>query len=138
MTDNAILQSFEIAAERAGDIAPAVYEAYFARCPESRELMRFLDIYMRGRMLDSLYELLMADEMSEQFRYLQFEATNHATYGVLPHMYQNLLAAVRDTVQEACGADWTRAMAAAWNSRLDVLLREIRSVLTPAEATSKP
>jgi hemoglobin-like flavoprotein len=129
MSVDAIQQSFEVAAERVGDIAPAVYEAYFARCPESRELMRYVDRYMRGRMLDSLFELLMADEMSDQFRYLQFEAKNHATYGVLPHMYGNLLTALRDTVQDACASDWTPAMAAAWDSRLGVLLREIGSSL---------
>jgi hypothetical protein len=132
MSANALHQSLEIAAERAGDIAATVYEAYFARCPESGELMRFVDLYMRGRMLESVFELLMADEMSDQFRYLQFEAKNHASYGVLPHMYENLLAAVRDTVREACGNDWTPAMAGAWNSRLDVLLRQIRSFAEPA------
>ena len=129
MSVNAIHQSFEIAAERGGDIAQAIYDAYFARCPESRDLMRYVDRYMRGRMLDSLFELAMADETSDQFRYLQFEATNHKTYGVLPHMYENLLTAVRDTVKATCGADWTRAMETAWNSRLEVLLREIRSSL---------
>lgn len=138
MSVNAILQSFEIAAERAGDIAPAVYDAYFARCPESRELMRFVDQYMRGRMLESLLELLMADEVSEQYRYLHFETTSHVSYGVLPHMYENLLTAVRDTVRDACGAYWTPVMAAAWNSRLEALLREIRAFLQPAEAISRP
>lgn len=136
MSANALLESFEIAAERGGDIAPAIYEAYFARCPESRELMRYVDRYMRGRMLDSLFELLMTDATSDEFRYLQFEAANHKTYGVLPHMYENLLTAVRDTVRATCGTDWTRAMAAAWDSRLALLLREIRSSLEPLEAIS--
>jgi hemoglobin-like flavoprotein len=131
MSVDAIIQSFELAAERAGDIAPAIYQAYFARCPESRELMRYVDEHMRGRMLESLYELLMTDAVSDQFRYLQFEARNHTTYGVLPHMYGNLLTAVRDSVSNACGADWTPQMAMAWNSRLDVLLGELGSALEP-------
>ena len=42
MSVDAIVESFEIAAERAGDVAPAIYDAYFARCPESRELMRYV------------------------------------------------------------------------------------------------
>jgi hypothetical protein len=129
---NAVYASFEIAAERGGDIAPAIYEAYFARCPESRELMRFVDEYMRGRMLDSVYELLMADETPDQLRYLRFEVTNHASYSVLPHMYANLLSAVRDTVRAACGNDWTPGMAAAWDARLGVLKDEISSTLDAA------
>ena len=134
MSANALLQSFEIAAERGGDIAPAIYEAYFARCPESRELMRYVDRYMRGRMLDSVFTLLMSDETSDEFRYLQFEAAAHSSYGVLPHMYENLLAAVRATVRHACGSSWTGAMSAAWNARLDVLLREIRTAVEPTVA----
>ena len=128
MSVEPIHRSFEIAAERGGDIAPAIYAAYFARCPESSELMRYVDDYMRGRMLDSVFELLMADDASEQFAYLRFEAANHATYGVLPHMYENLLTAVRDTVRDACGADWTPEMEAAWRARLDAIVGEIRGV----------
>ncbi len=32
---------------------------------------------MRGRMLDSLFELLLADDVAEQFAYLRFETKNH-------------------------------------------------------------
>lgn len=134
MSTDAIVESFEIAAERAGDIAPAIYEGYFARCPESRELMRYVDTHMRGRMLDSVFTLLMSDETSDEFRYLQFEAAAHSSYGVLPHMYANLLAAVEDTIRQACGSSWTSAMSVAWNARLDILLREIRSAAEPAVA----
>ena len=134
MSTDAIVESFEIAAERAGDIAPAIYEGYFARCPESRELMRYVDTHMRGRMLDSVFTLLMSDETSDEFRYLQFEAAAHSSYGVLPHMYENLLAAVQVTVRHACGSSWTGAMSAAWSARLDVLLREIRTAAEPTVA----
>ena len=95
--------SLELAAERGGDIYPAIYDAYFERCAGSRDLMQLTDIHMRGRMLDSLFELLLADDVAEQFAYLRFETKNHASWGVQPHMYENLLAAVRDTVRNACG-----------------------------------
>jgi len=131
MTD-ALHDSFEIAAERAGDIAPAVYDAYFARCPESHELMRYVDTYMRGRMLDSLFELLLANDVTDQLAYLRFETTNHASYGVQPHMYENLLSAVRDTVRNACGDDWTSSMESAWRARMDAIVREIREHASPA------
>lgn len=134
MSVDAIVESFEIASERAGDVAPAIYDAYFARCPESRELMRYVDKHMRGRMLDSVFTLLMSVETSDEFRYLQFEAAAHSSYGVLPHMYGNLLAAVEDTIRQSCGSSWTSAMSVAWNTRLDTLLREIRSTAEPAVA----
>jgi hypothetical protein len=129
MSVSEVHRSFEIAAERGGDIAPAIYAAYFVRCPGSCELMRFVDEYMRGRMLDSVYELLLADETPDQLRYLRFEVANHTSYSVRPHMYANLLSAVRDTVRDACGNDWTRDMAAAWKTRLDLLNEEISSIL---------
>ena len=129
MSVEAILQSFEVAAERAGDILPAAYEAYFERCPESRDLMRLVDTHMRGRMFESVLQLFMADETDEQLGYLRFETRNHVNYGVLPHMYANLLTALRDTVREACGAEWTATMDAAWNARIDVLVTGIHSMI---------
>lgn len=128
MADDAVMQSFEIADERAGDILPSVYEAYFARCPESRELMRLVDVHMRGRMMDSVLLLLMGEAADEQRSYLRFETANHVNYGVLPYMYENLLYAVRDTVRDAVGADWAPAMQQAWSDRLQLLLTDIHEV----------
>ena len=128
MSDDAVMQSFELAAERAGDILPSVYEAYFTRCPESRELMRLVDTHMRGRMMDSVLLLLMGEAATEQRSYLRFETSNHVSYGVLPHMYENLLHAIHDTVRDAVGADWTQAMQQAWSERLRSLLEEIHEV----------
>ena len=123
--------SLEVAAERGGDICPAIYDAYFARCAGSRDLMQLTDIYMRGRMLDSLFELLLADDVAEQFAYLRFETKNHASWGVKLHMYETLLTAVRDTVRDVCAADWTPAMAAQWEARIGALLAEIGASLAP-------
>jgi hypothetical protein len=122
-------RSLEIAAERGGDIYPAIYETYFARCAGSHDLMRLTDVYMRGRMLDSLFELLLADDVTEQIAYLRFEAKNHMSWGVQPVMYENLLEAVRDTVREICAPDWTAAMASEWETRIGALLAEIRATL---------
>jgi hypothetical protein len=43
-------------------------------------------------------------------------------------MYENLLAAVHETVRRALGADWTSAMEAAWSARIDEIIGEIRAV----------
>jgi len=129
MSDLDLQRSLEIAAERGGDIYPAIYDAYFARCAGSHELMRLTDPYMRGRMLDSVFQVLMGESAAEQHGYLRFETTTHATYGVQSHMYENLLTAVRDVVRAACGDDWSAGMAAAWDARLAGILEEIHSVL---------
>ncbi len=120
--------SIELAAER-GDIYPAIYDAYFERCAGSRELMQLTDVHMRGRMLDSLFELLLADDVAEQLSYLRFETKNHMSWGVQLNMYENLLSAVRDTVQESCGAQWTPAMASQWEAHIATLVAEIRATL---------
>ncbi len=125
MSGDAIEQSFELAGERAGDITEQVYAAYFARCPESRELMALVDPYMRGRMLESVLLLLMGESVAEQRDYIHYETKSHLSYGVKPHMYDNLLNAVRDAVREALGADWTAEMDAAWATRIEDVLREI-------------
>lgn len=122
--------SLELAAEQGGDIYPAIYDAYFERCVGSR------DIHMRGRMLDSLFELLLADDVAEQFAYLRFETKNHSSWGVQQHRYENLLTAVRDTVRNACGANWTPAMAARWDTHIEALVAEIRASLTTATQPS--
>lgn len=123
-----LMRSFELAGERAGDITEQVYEAYFARCPESRKLMVLTDEHMRGRMLESVVLLLMVGSAQEQRDYIAFETKSHKSYGVRPHMYENVLTAVRDTVRSAVGKDWTSAMEAAWSARLDAILQEIRAV----------
>ena len=89
--------------------------------------MKLTDQYMRGRMLESVLVLLMMGSAQDQRDYIRFEAKSHLSYGVLPHMYENLLGAVRDTVRTALGADWTTAMEAAWTARLDAILREIEA-----------
>ena len=127
MIDDLIERSFELAGERAGDITAAVYEAYFARCPGSRELMKLTDQYMRGRMLESVLVMLMVGTAQEQREYIRFETKSHLSYGVLPHMYGNLLGAVRDTVRAALGSDWTAPIEASWSTRLDNILQEIQA-----------
>jgi hemoglobin-like flavoprotein len=108
--------------------SPQVYDAYFARCPESRKLMLMTDEHMRGRMLESVILLLMVGSAEEQRDYIRFETKSHLSYGVLPHMYENVLTAVRDTVRGALGSDWTIEIDAAWSERLDAILHEIHAV----------
>lgn len=127
-----LLDSLELAAAKAGDIAPAVYERYFERCPDSRTIMIHTDSYMRGRMLDEVFRLLMSGGVEEEREYLEFETTNHRAYGAAPHMYENVLLAVRDVVADVLGSEFSAGMDVAWKQRVQELLAIIRPFTAPA------
>jgi hypothetical protein len=120
-----VMRSFEIAADRTGDITSSVYERYFASCAGSKTLMSHIDGYVQGRMLEEVIELLLSDRPETLQDYLHFETKTHVSYGVEEPMYGKLLAAVRDTVRDALANDWNGEYAQAWDDRIDMLLAEI-------------
>jgi hypothetical protein len=118
--------SFELAAERIGDIVPPVYERYFARDPEAAALMAHMDELTLGRMLTEVVRLLMSTDFAEDAGYLDFEVKNHEwAYQVRARMYGELLLSVRETVAAALGAEWNAAYARAWDARVAGLVDEI-------------
>ena len=123
-----IIETFEVAAERAGDITEAVYRRYYARSPQAEQLMSHVDEHMQGRMMNEVLSLLMtpADELPEH--YLEFETRNHASYGVDPELYRPLFEAVRDEVRAALGGDWNPQVEAAWTARIDALESRLQAV----------
>ena len=120
-----IIASLEIVAERSGDITPTVFDHYYTRCPASQELMNHMDEHMLGRMIDQVLLLMMEDGEDELQSYLSFETSAHASYGVEFFMYENLFAAVRQTIGESLGADFAGDFEAAWDSRISFLLSAI-------------
>ncbi|MBK80752.1 MAG: hypothetical protein CMQ43_07555 [Gammaproteobacteria bacterium] len=127
MTDP-IIESFEVAAERAGDITDAVYRRYYDRSPEAQRLMQHVDQHMQGRMMNEVLGLLMTPEADLPDHYLEFETRNHAAYGVDPGLYRPLFESVRDEIRAAVGGDWTPDLDAAWASRVDALDARFRDV----------
>ncbi len=123
-----IIETFEVAAERAGDITEAVYHRYYARSPEAEGLMRHVDEHMQGRMMNEVLSLLMTPAEALPEHYLEFETRNHAAYGVDPGLYRPLFEAVRDEVCAALGADWNPDLEAAWAARIDALETRLRAV----------
>ena len=123
-----ILDSFDIAADTAGDITSLVYDKYYERCPDSRKLMSHVYEHMAGRMMDQVLLLLMEESSPNQTNYLCFEAKNHASYDVEPHMYATLLNAVRDTVKELLQDRWNREHESAWESRVATLQAGLEAV----------
>ena len=124
--EDPVYRSFELAAERVGDLVEPVYARYFARDPEAAALMSHMDPLTRGRMLEEVVRLLMTGDYTAEKGYLDFEVKNHAgAYHVLARMYGELLESVRDTVRDGIGADWDVDCAVAWDARLKSLLAEI-------------
>ncbi len=97
--------SLETCAERAGDIAPSVFERVFAADPAAASLMQHTDPYIRGRMLETVLDLLMSDDHLGPDGCLQWELRNHvdADATTLP-MYAACFAALTDAVRESLGA----------------------------------
>jgi hypothetical protein len=125
-TDDVVYRTFEVAAERIGDLVDPVYERYFARDPEAAALMEHMDQLTRGRMLTEVVRLLMSWSGETDGPYLDFEVRNHQqAYRVHERMYGELLTAVREVVAEALDSDWDADCAAAWNERVGQLVDEI-------------
>ena len=124
--EDPVYRSFELAAERIGDIVDPVYARYFARDPDAAALMSHMDHLTLGRMLEEVVRLLMSGDYGTEEGYLDFEVRNHeGAYRVRARMYGELLAAVRDTIADALGSDWDAASAAGWDARVGALLDEI-------------
>jgi hemoglobin-like flavoprotein len=122
-----VTTTLELAAERDLDITTPVYQRYFARCSDSQALMRYVDDTVRGRMLQEVLRLLLLEDVTVDADYLRFETRTHTGYGVTPTMYPPLLGAVRDAVREVLADEWTEAMAAAWDARIERLLAAIEA-----------
>ena len=117
-----IIASLEIAAEKCGDINPAVYERYFQKSPGSEELMIQIDHLVRGKMMEEIMRLLMSEDFSGEDEYLTFEMKTHEeAYSVIKSMYGSLLHSVWEILKEGLGDEWTDAFEAAWDNRIQAL-----------------
>ena len=126
MSEDLIYKSFELAAEKGEDISDSVYEKYYRICPDSKDLMAYVDERVKAKMMEEVYRLVMVEDFAEETGYLNWEVDNHEmAYSVLPHMYDGLFAALIVTVSETLGDDWSEEYASAWQSRTDQLNQEI-------------
>jgi hemoglobin-like flavoprotein len=120
-----ILDSLELTAEKVGDITLPVCDRFFSKCPESQELMQYIDPGVQGRMIQEVMRLIMVDDSHSEGSYLEFEVKTHIAYGVHSEMYANLLLAVQETVEAALGDLWNEDFRTAWKNRLRSLTDEI-------------
>jgi hemoglobin-like flavoprotein len=117
----AIETSLEIAAERVGDLTPAVYAVLFERQPDMAALFwRDKNGAIKGEMLMRVFEAIL-DFVGER-RYadhlIQCEVITHEGYDVPREVFATFFGVVAETVREACGADWSSEMGAAWRRTL--------------------
>jgi len=115
----AIEASLEIAADRAGDLTPAVYERLFAQQPEMKPLFwRDTNHQVKGEMLARALEALL-DFIGPRLyahRLIQCEVVTHDGYAVPPLVFSTFFTIVSETVEEVCAEAWTPAMATAWRA----------------------
>ena len=113
----AIERSLEIAAERAGDLTPRVYELLFERQPEMKILFwRDTGGAIKGEMLMRVFEAIFdfIGERQYAHRLIQSEVVTHAGYDVPPDVFATFFGLVSEVVRESCADGWTPGMEAAW------------------------
>lgn len=116
-----IIQSFELAAERTPDLTPLVYARLFREHPEMERLfVRDKDGSVKGEMLARVIEAILDFVGDKQYAttLIQCEVVTHAGYDVPPETFRLFFGAVADTLRDLLGAEWTPAMASAWQTTL--------------------
>jgi hemoglobin-like flavoprotein len=121
MSVAAITQSFELAAERRGDITSRVYEKLFAEYPDMLQLfVRDRRGQVRGEMLQRAIEVIFdyigTNSYAENF--LRSEVVTHDGYGVPPEIFSKFFDVLKDTLREALGPLWSQDMDLAWRALL--------------------
>lgn len=117
----AIERSLELAAERGGDLAPAVYGRLFARHPEMEaQFVRDTTRAVRGEMLARVFEMVLdyIGDGAYAEGMIRNEVVTHDGYGVPPEIFPLFFDVVAETVREAGGEAWTPDMTAAWEGLL--------------------
>jgi hemoglobin-like flavoprotein len=116
-----IEQSFELAAERAGDITPLVYEKLFVKYPEMIPLfVRDTTGAVRGEMLtrtiEAVFDYIGPNTFAENF--LRCEVVTHDGYGVPPQIFSKFFDVLAETMRDILGTEWSPAMAREWQALL--------------------
>jgi hemoglobin-like flavoprotein len=117
----AIEQSLEAAAERAGDLTPLVYALLFERQPEMQILFwRDTNGAIKGEMLMRVFEAILdfIGERKYADHLISTEVVTHAGYDVPPRVFATFFGVVAEAVEQACGKVWSPTMAAAWRRTL--------------------
>jgi hemoglobin-like flavoprotein len=132
-SENPILRSFELAAERCADLTPLVYRLLFEKHPEAEGMFRSEgSAPVKGSMLALTIEAILdfAGERTGHFRLIECEVSSHDAYGTPRELFISFFGVIADTLHEIIGADWTPEIDAAWRKLLD----EIEGIVKPSES----
>lgn len=119
-----IIQSLEIAGERAGDIAPLVYARLFSQHPEMLPLfVRDKTGAVRGEMLFKVIEAILDFIGPRVYANMMIrnEVVTHEGYGVPREVFGVFFATLRNTLREILGRDWSPQTDASWRALLSEL-----------------
>jgi hemoglobin-like flavoprotein len=119
--DNLIQHSFELAAERCGDLTPLVYRRLFIEHPEARRMFRHeTGDLVKGSMLAMAIEAMLdfSGERKGYFRMIECEVQSHDAYGTPRKLFGEFFSVIADTVHEIIGADWSPEIDQAWRKLL--------------------
>lgn len=117
-----VAAALDRAAELGVDPGPAFWSSYFAASPDAEARMAHMDEHMQGRMLASVFDLLLIEDEAERRAFLAFEIGNHDAYGARMSMYEALFPALHAALREGCGAAWLEPWDRAWAQRVDEVL----------------
>jgi hemoglobin-like flavoprotein len=132
-SENLIERSFEIAAERCGDLTPLVYRRLAAEHAETQAMFRSEGSELvKASMLSMTTEAILdfAGERSGKFRMIQCEISSHDAYGTPRELFIAFFGVIAATLHEVLGSDWTAEMDQAWQK----LLAEIEGFVAESAA----
>jgi hemoglobin-like flavoprotein len=125
---NPIERSFEIAAERCGDITPLVYRRLHSEHPETLTMFRTEGSEpVKGSMLALTIDAILdfAGPRTGHFRMIECEISSHDAYGTPRDLFIAFFGIIARTLREILGEDWSSEIDAAWRN----LLGEIEALV---------
>ena len=121
MSAHPIERSFEIAAERYGDLTPLVYKKLFRERPEAQAMFRTegSDL-VKGSMLALTIDAILdfVGDRTGHFRLIECEVVSHDAYGTPRHLFIAFFGVIAETLREILASDWSGEIDAAWQRLL--------------------
>ena len=128
MSAHPVERSFELAAERCGDLTPLVYQRLFRQHPETQAMFRSegSDL-VKGSMLALTIEAILdfVGDRSGRFRMIECEVVSHDAYGTPRDLFVAFFGVIAATLREILQSDWSPAIDAAWQR----LLADVKTIV---------
>ena len=128
-----ITRSLEQLADLGVDITPAVYEQFFAQCPEAAGLFGTNEARSaQGKMVAELVQTVLDRLEGKPYGPVVVETmvSDHDSWGVTLPMYDAFLAAFSYVLEKTLAEQQAEsAIMAAWRSELGALREQIRQTL---------